>query len=183
MYRVFDWRNLITEQDRSDIADDVRSIIEQGDYYKNAPKYQTTMEVFSIKKPVWSRLRMSFYWSCFAFNNGEVSISHLKSWGVITSSKWAEDRDNLWHHHSWYAKSHLPRLSGIFYVELPKENLNDVECGTEFAPNGVEDPERFWTPPLVGQWVIYPASLFHRPGILKSEQERIVVAADLGWET
>ena len=38
---------------------------------------------------------MSFYWSCFAFNKGEVSIQHIKSWGVMTSSKWAEERDNL----------------------------------------------------------------------------------------
>ena len=182
MYETFDWTNLITKDDRSSIAEDIRSIIEQGDYYKNAPKYQTTMEVFSIKKPHWSKLRMSFYWSCFAFHKGEVSIKHLKSWGVITSSKWAEDRENLWHHHAWYANATLPRLSGIFYIELPEENLNDLECGTEFAPVGTKNSKRFWVPPLIGHWVIYPAELFHRPGILKSEKERIVVAADLGWE-
>ena len=51
-----------------------------------------------------------------------------------------------------------------------------------WAPNGVEDPKRFWTPPLIGHWVIYPAELFHRPGILKSQDERIIVAADLGWD-
>ena len=182
MYQTFDWTALMNEEHRSDIATDVRSIINQGDYYKNAPKYQTTMEVFSIKKPIWSKLRMSFYWSCFAYNKGEVAISHIKSWGVITSKKWEEPRDDLWHHHAWYANSHLPRLSGIFYVKLPKENLGDPECGTEFAPKGVEDKERFWVPPLIGHWVIYPANLFHRPGLLKSEEERIVVAADLGWE-
>ena len=73
-------------------------------------------------------------------------------------------------------------MSGIFYIELPEENLNDLECGTEFAPEGTKNSKRFWVPPLIGHWVIYPAELFHRPGILKSEKERIVVAADLGWE-
>ena len=100
----------------------------------------------------------------------------------MTSSKWAEERDNLWHHHAWYANATLPRLSGIFYLKVPSENLGDIECGTEFAPKGVEDPERFWTPPLIGHWIIYPAELYHRPGLLKSEDERFVVAADLGWE-
>ena len=53
MYETFDWTQLITKDDRSSIIEDIRSIINQGDYYKNSPKYQTTMEVFSIQKPHW----------------------------------------------------------------------------------------------------------------------------------
>ena len=43
MYQTFDWTALMNEEDRSDIATDVRYIINQGDYYKNEPKNQTNM--------------------------------------------------------------------------------------------------------------------------------------------
>jgi len=176
---TYDWNQLITEEDRTAIVQDIKAIIEQGDWYKNSPKYQTQIDVFSIQKPHWSKLRMAFFWSCFAYLGREVSIAHLKSWGMITSSKWAEERDSLWHDHAWY-NNEMSKLSGVFYVHLPQENIGDNECGTEFAPEGING-SKFYCPPLVGQWAIYPASWLHRPGVLKSEEERFIVAADLGW--
>ena len=191
MLETYDWNNLISQEDRRALQFDIESIIHQGDWYENSPKYQTKMDVFSVQKPHWSKLRMSFFWSCFAYLGREVSIGHLKSWGMVTSSKWAEDRDNQWHDHAWYNKGGLPRgpvenisskLSGVFYLKLPEECIGDEECGTEFAPEGLEAETRFFCPPLVGQWAIYPAEWMHRPGILKSEDTRIIVAADLGWK-
>ena len=61
------------------------------------------------------------------------------------------------------------------------ENIGDEECGTEFAPEGLQSNQRFFCPPFVGRWVIYPAEWMHRPGLLKSEDTRMIVAADLGF--
>ena len=180
MLETYDWNQLITQEDRMAVLQDIKAIVDQGDWYENSPKYQTKIDVFSIKKPHWSKLRMSFFWSCFAYLGHEVSIAHLKSWGMMTSSKWAEDRDNLWHDHAWY-NNEMSKLSGVFYVHLPQDNIGDSECGTEFAPDGLAG-SKFYCPPIVGQWAIYPASWLHRPGILKSEEERYIVAADLGWK-
>lgn len=180
MLNTYDWNNLITGDDRQAIIQDIRQIIDQGDFYENSPKFQTKMDVFSVKKPHWSKLRMSFFWSCFAYLGKEVQIAHLKSWGMMTSTQWQENRDNLWHDHAWYNEE-MSKLSGVYYVHLPKENIGDEECGTEFAPDGVNG-NRFYCQPLVGQWAVYPASWLHRPGILKSNEERFIVAADLGWK-
>ena len=95
MLETYDWKKLITEEDRLAMQKDITSIIDQGEWYENSPKYQTKLDVFSIQKPHWSKLRMSFFWSCFAYLGREVRIEHLKSWGMLTSSKWSEDRDNL----------------------------------------------------------------------------------------
>ena len=191
MLETYDWQKLITEEDRLSLQQDITQIIDQGDWYENSPKYQTKIDVFSIKRPHWSKLRMSFFWSCFAYIGKEVRIESLKSWGMITSSKWSEDRDNLWHDHAWYNAGGLPRgpvppagakkLSGVFYLKLPEENIGDEECGTEFAPEGLQSKQRFFCPPLVGGWAIYPAEWMHRPGLLKSEDTRMIVAADLGF--
>ena len=69
-------------------------------------------------------------------------------------------------------------LSGVYYVHLP-EVLD--ECGTEFAMEGPEGEPRHMEPPRIGQWVIYPSHYWHRPGVLKSKQDRYIVAADLWY--
>ena len=69
-------------------------------------------------------------------------------------------------------------LSGVYYVHLP-EVLD--ECGTEFAIDGPEEKARHMEPPRIGQWVIYPSNYWHRPGILKSKENRYIVAADLWY--
>ena len=115
MLNTYDWEKLITEEDRFALQQDITQIIVQGDWYENSPKYQTKMDVFSIKRAHWSKLRMSFFWSCFAYLGKEVRIESLKSWGMITSSKWSEDRDNLWHDHAWYnSPADAKKLSGVF---------------------------------------------------------------------
>jgi hypothetical protein len=52
-------------------------------------------------------------------------------------------------------------------------------CGTEFAPNGLEDSERVFVKPTPYSWLIYPGKIWHRPGIVQSFQDRYVIAADM----
>ena len=103
----------------------------------------------------------------------EVQIKNIQAWSFMTKAP-GEDRDKLWHHH-WHDKN-TKSISGVYYVYLPEAN---DDCGTEFAPKGPEDQTRHMEPPFLGGWIIYESKEWHRPGILKSEEPRFIVAADM----
>ena len=82
-----------------------------------------------------------------------------------------------WHHHN-----HNPEtttVSGVYYMRLPSD-VDDLSiAGTELAPNGVEGEGKYITPFKTGHWMIYPGKIWHRPGILQSNENRYIVAADM----
>jgi hypothetical protein len=120
---------------------------------------------------------MSFIWSCFAFMNQERQIKNIQSWSFQTSLTTAEDRNNLWHHHN-----HNPEtttVSGVYYLQIPDDVKDLNTAGTELAPNGVEGEGKYITPFKSGHWMIYPGKIWHRPGILQSNENRYIVAADM----
>ena len=84
MLETYDWNQLITQEDRMAVLQDIKAIVDQGDWYENSPKYQTKIDVFSIKKPHWSAKYELL--GCFAYLGLEVSVPP-KSWGMMTSSK------------------------------------------------------------------------------------------------
>jgi len=131
------------------------------------------INVFGIAKEHWTKMKMSFIMSCFMFLKQEVKIKNIQSWSFKTKLSTAEDRDILWHHHN-HDKT-VKSVSGIFYVDSP---FWDKECGTEFCPLEI-DKDNFFTDPRQYHWLIYPSSYWHRPGILKSDTPRYVVAADM----
>jgi hypothetical protein len=106
----------------------------------------------------------------------EVSIKQVQSWAFQTCLP-GEDRDKLWHHHN-----HNPQtktISGVYYLHLP-DDVNSYEtAGTELAPNGIDKDGQMITTWKTGHWMIYPGKCWHRPGILQSEQNRYIVAADM----
>ena len=109
--------------------------------------------------------------------NREVQIKNVQSWSFQTSLKTAEDRDILWHHHN-----HNPEtttVSGVYYLQIPDDVKDLNTAGTELAPNGVENEGKYITPFKTGHWMIYPGKIWHRPGILQSDNNRYIVAADL----
>ena len=135
MLNTYDWEKLITEQDRLALQQDITQIIDQGDWYENSPKYQTKMDVFSIKRAHWSKLRMSFFWSCFAYLGKEVRIESLKSWGMITSLKWSLKTEIIYGTiPAWYNSAGAKKIKRSFLFETSR-NIGDEECGTEFAPS------------------------------------------------
>jgi len=73
-------------------------------------------------------------------------------------------------------------LSGIFYLHIP-ENVQDRDyCGTEIAPNGVNEDGKFFVRPNDGHWIIYPSDTWHRPGIVQSNDYRFILAADIEYQ-
>ena len=173
-YQFYNWNHLINRRDRMDMCEDVRTIISSGRFWHNSPKYQTNVNIFGENRPYWSKLKMSFIWSAFAFLGKEVQIKNVQSWSFMTSRKYPEDRENLWHHH--HHDTSVQSVSGVYYVKVP---VVKKQCGTEFAPNGLEDPSRLMLPPKEGEWVIYNSKEWHRPSELLSDKDRFIVAADL----
>lgn len=170
----YDWNNFISTSDINAICSDVEMSINNGRFFQNSPRYQTNFNVFQLTDSHWMKLKMSFIMSVFMYLEKEVRIKNIQSWSYMTSLKYPEARERLWHNHKH--DSTTESMSGVFYLKVP---VMDEDCGTEFAPNGPEKSERHWEKPKVGQWIVYPSEYWHRPGILKSEENRFIVAADL----
>ena len=179
IHEYYDWNNLINRGSRMAMCNDVNTLISQGDVWTNSPKYQTNVNMFGLANENWTNLKMSFIFSCFAFMKREVKIKNIQSWSYRTSLKDAEDRDTLWHHHD-----HNPdttTVSGVYYMHLPiaGEVVGPQTAGTELAPNGPEGDGKYFTPWREGHWMIYPGKIWHRPGILHTDEDRYIVAADM----
>jgi hypothetical protein len=69
----------------------------------------------------------------------------------------------------------------VYYMHLPiaGEVVGPQTAGTELAPNGPEGDGKYFTPWREGHWMIYPGKIWHRPGILHTEEDRYIVAADM----
>jgi len=64
-------------------------------------------------------------------------------------------------------------------LSIAGEVVGPQTAGTELAPNGPEGDEKYFTPWREGHWMIYPGKIWHRPGILHTEEDRYIVAADM----
>ena len=176
-HEYYNWNSLIDSDSRDRMVTNVDEIIASGNYFTNSPRFQTKQNVFGLQTTDWVNLKMSFIWSCFAFMNREVQIKNIQSWSFQTSQQTAEDRDNLWHHHN-----HNPEtttVSGVYYLQLPDDVTDLNTAGTELAPNGVEGNGKYFAGWDTGHWMIYPGKIWHRPGILQSDNNRYIVAADM----
>ena len=176
-YENYDWNALVTQQDREKMIVDIRQLINQGRYWTNCPRYQTTDNIFGLPGEHWTNIKMSFIWSVFAYIKRDVQIKSVKSWSYMTSLKYTEeDRDSLWHTHE---REGSKVVSGVYYLHVPQD-VDTVTAGTEFAPLGPEKQEgRFFAEAKQGCWAIWPGTSWHRPGILQSEEDRFIIAADL----
>ena len=70
-------------------------------------------------------------------------------------------------------------VSGVYYCQLPEDVKDLKKAGTELAPVSPEGEGNFFVPWKTGHWMIYPGSVWHRPGIVQSQQDRYIVAADM----
>jgi len=175
IHEEYDWSILIDDNARQNMVSDIDQLIAQGNYWKNSPPYQTDVNVFGLQSPEWNNLKMSFIWRCFAFMQKERQIKTIKSWGYKTNLATQENRDMYWHQH--IRETNLV-VSGVYYLQIPNDADTTVS-GTEFAPAGVESAGHYYGPAKQGTWVIFPGKTWHRPGILTSEENRYIVAADM----
>lgn len=176
-YEYYDWNKLISQTHREQLVSDVKSLIQNGQYWKNSPRYQTNVNVFGLPREEWVNLKMSFIWSCFAYLKKDVQIKSIKSWSYMTSLKYTtEDRQSYWHQH---IREGSKVISGVYYLKMPS-GVDSLTAGTEFSPNGPENTEdKFFVEAKEGQWVIWPGTAWHRPGILQSHEDRFIIAADM----
>lgn len=181
LVRKFDFSSVITETDNNTAVGIIREIIESGNYFTNSPKYQTKENIFARPEEVWLKYRMSFLFSVFMYLGREVRVGNMMAWSYMTNLEGAEDRDKLWHDHWHPTHPDARMMSGIFYLHIPEDVQDRDYCGTEMAPNGPESDGKFFVRPTDYNWVIYPSSTWHRPGIVQSNKYRFILAVDIEY--
>jgi hypothetical protein len=180
-FKKFDFSSVITEQDNQTACSIIRNVIAEGNYFTNSPKYQTKENIFSRPETVWLKYRMSFLMSVFMYLGREVKVGNMMAWSYMTNLEGAENRDNLWHNH-WHPQNpNAKMMSGIFYLHIPEDVKDRDYCGTEMAPNGVDEDGKFFIKPTDGNWLIYPSDQWHRPGIVQSNDYRFILAVDVEY--
>ena len=173
-YEYYNWNNLINDVSKQRLVTDIDAVIDRGDYWKNSPPFQTNINVFGISSEDWVNLKMSFIWSCFAYMKTERQIKSVKSWAYKTNLETQENRDLYWHQH---LREGSIVLSGVYYLSIPEDS--DVQTiGTELAYDSPEG-ETICCPAKPGNWLIFPGKTWHRPGELKTDKWRHIVAADM----
>jgi hypothetical protein len=174
--RTYNFNGLITPADKVLAINTIDSIIDSGNYFKNSPPYQTQENLFGRPESVWLKYRMTFLTSVFLYLGHEARVANMMAWSFKTNLSTVEDRDTYWHHHDKHSGQ---SLSGIMYLHIPDDVLDRDTCGTELAPNGPEGEGKFYIRPQYYTWMIYPGAVWHRPGIVQSEQYRYILAADI----
>jgi hypothetical protein len=171
----FDFSNIINQQDQDAAMADVRQLISEDKFFKNSPRFQTNVNVFGLPGEHWLKFKFSFLMSCFMYLKQEVKIEQVQSWCFMTSNHTVEDRDQLWHTHQYGSER---TLSGIYYLHIPSD-ADPATSGTEFAPNGLENLDRWSNSVKNFNWIIYPGKTWHRPCPPQSSQDRFIIAADM----
>ena len=180
-FRKFDFSSLIREEDNREACEIIKNIIASGNYFTNSPKFQTKENIFSRPEPVWLKYRMSFLFSVFMYLGREVKVSNMMAWSFMTNLEGAENREKLWHNHWHPTNPDAKMISGVWYLHIPDDVKDRDYCGTEMAPNGVNNDGKFYIKPTIGSWLVYPSDQWHRPGIVQSNQYRFILAADIEY--
>ncbi len=182
LVKKFDFSSTISQEDNQEAIGIIKSIIADGNYFTNSPKFQTKENIFARPEPVWLKYRMRFLFYVFMYLGREAKVSNMMAWSFMTNLESAEDREKLWHHHWHPTQPNSKMLSGIFYLHIPEDVKDRDYCGTEIAPNGVQNDGKFFVRPNNGHWIIYPSDTWHRPGIVQSNQYRFILAADVEYQ-
>jgi hypothetical protein len=180
-FRKFDFSSIITEADNQEACKIIKSIIADGNYFTNSPKFQTKENIFARQEAVWLKYRMSFLFSVFMYLGREVKVGNMMAWSFMTNLEGAENRDKLWHNHWHPQHPDAKMMSGIFYLHIPKDVQDRDYCGTEMAPNGPEGDDKFFVRPTDGNWLLYPSNQWHRPGVVQSNDYRFILAVDIEY--
>lgn len=179
---LYDWSSLIKQDDMDQLTTVVKQIIDSGNYFTNSPKFQTKENLFARQEQVFFKMRQSFIYSAFQFLGGEVKIKNMMAWCFMTSQNEVENRDDHWHtHHLGDNGGNTGTVSGIWYAHIPKTISNRDTAGTEFCMDWPNKNDTFYLRPKDLTWVIYPSKIWHRPGIIDSDDFRFVFAADMEY--
>jgi len=177
--RKYDYSSLITAADTESAIDIIKNIIDSGNYFKNSPPFQTQENLFARPEPIWLKYRMTFLTSVFLYLGQERRVNNMMAWSFMTNLATQDpDREKYWHNHNKHSGQ---SLSGILYLHIPDDVKDFDTCGTEMAPNGPEGDGKYYVRPSYLTWMIYPSTMWHRPGIVQSDKYRFVLAADIDY--
>lgn len=185
LIKKYDFSSLIFQEDIDAYIERIDEIFERDgncehtDESVDIPSFQTSATLFHDK--LFYKLRDSFVFSCGCYLNTVLTGIEHKAWCYMDYyDNWkTKDRDEQWHHHA--EELDFPyfegkqKLSGIFYLRVPKDNLSYDYASTEFKDNDDIYHEKF-------TWFIYPSDLVHRPGKVLSNKKRYCVAADIFFD-
>jgi len=174
--KTYNFESFITAEDTNSAISNINTIIDGGNYFKNSPPFQTSVNLFGLQEAHWLKYRMTFLTSVFMYLGQEAQVANMMAWSFKTNNSTVEDREKYWHHHD----KHSGRsLSGIMYLQIPDDVKDFDTCGTEMAPNGPQADGKFFIRPSYYTWMIYPSAVWHRPGIVQSDKWRYILAADI----
>lgn len=179
--KKFDFSSIITQQDNDQACDIIKGIIDSGNYFTNSPRYQTKENLLGRPEPLWLKYRMSFLFSVFMYLGKEVKVGNMMSWSFMTNLDGAEERTKLWHDHWHPTMQGSKMLSGIFYLRIPDDVKDRNTCGTEMAVGDPRNQDYYFVTPTDFNWTIYPSNIWHRPGIVQSNQYRYIIAVDVEY--
>lgn len=181
LVKKYDFSSIITESENQEACKIITKIIESGNYFTNSPRFQTKENIFARSEEIWLKYRMSFLMSVFLYLGKEVRVANMMAWSFMTNLSTAENRDDLWHHHWHPSKPDAKMLSGVYYLHIPNDVKDRDYCGTEIAPQGPEKEEKYFIKPQNYTWIVYPSGVWHRPGIVQSNNYRFVLAVDVEY--
>jgi hypothetical protein len=173
MIEKYNFKNFINLKDQDNCINLIDNLFQTDNWHKESPNFQTYSNLFYYEELF--KFKTSFLFSCFMYLNKNLTIKEIKCWCYMNhrDNYKRQDRENLWH-------SHLPyNLSGLYYLRNPNKffGKHSSSSGTEFLDSDIKNiiPEDFC-------WFIYPSNLVHRPGLIKSNKRRYVLAADVLFE-
>lgn len=185
LIKKYNFSNLIFQEDIDAYIDYIDKLFEEQGSVNNSgeinfPSFQTYADLFDDK--LFHKLKYSMIFSSSSYLNTSLSGIKFKSWCYMDYyDNWKlKDREDQWHHH---ARELDPpyfegkqKLSGIFYLRVPKDDFSYNYASTEFMHNDDIYHEKF-------TWFIYPSHLVHRPGKVLSNKKRYCLAADIYFDS
>jgi len=182
LIKKYNFSNLISQDDIDCYIRNIDEIFERCEHVdpKQHPSFQTKANLFDQK--LFHKLKNSFVFSCSSYLNTSLSGIEFKAWCYMDYyDNWKlKDHEDQWHHHIHldYSDEELERkkkLSGIFYLRVPKVDLSYDYASTEFIDDDDIYHEKF-------TWFIYPSDLVHRPGKVLSNKKRYCIGADIFFD-
>jgi hypothetical protein len=185
LIKKYDFSSLIFQEDIDAYIECIDEIFERDGNREHpgepiyVPSFQTKPNLFH--QELFHKLRNSFVFSCSSYLNTALTGVDFKAWCYMDYyDNWkTKDIEELWHDHIDDLDAHCyegkQKLSGIFYLRVPKDDLSYDYASTEFKDNDDIYHEKF-------TWFVYPSDLVHRPGKVLSNKKRYCIAADIYFD-
>lgn len=175
--KSYDCSSYITKEDDSNASSYLLGLIEKGKFMTVPPGRQNFGCLFTDHGNLWDVYKTSFIKSVSEYLNKEITPLSLVGWSYMTNEDLQGDRTKLWHIHWDENDSNEKWISGIYLLQTQKDY---PYAGTEFSLSGNDnDQNTVFLETKEQHWNIYPANMWHRPGIALGKDYRIVIAADL----